>query len=139
MTGPRVRACVALGSNLGDREVALALARERLGALTGTALIAASAVEETTPLGGLPQPRYLNQVVLVETDCSASALLEACHAIEREAGRTRDTPWCSRTLDLDLIYFGDLMCDLPTLVLPHPGLRDRLFWARQIAVAEAHG
>ncbi|MES2305946.1 MAG: 2-amino-4-hydroxy-6-hydroxymethyldihydropteridine diphosphokinase [Gemmatimonadota bacterium] len=134
-----VRACVALGSNLGDRAAALALACVRLAQLPGTTLVAASEVEETTPLGGLPQPSYLNQMVLLDTTCSAAAVLEGCHAIEREAGRTRDTPWCSRTLDLDLVYFGDLSCDLPDLVLPHPGLRDRNFWARQIAVVEAHG
>ena len=134
-----VRACVALGSNLGDRAACLELARRRLAALPGTAVVAASTVEETQPLGGLPQPPYLNQVVLLETDRPAAELLGACHAIEREAGRTRDTPWCSRTLDLDVVYFGDLMCDLPDLVLPHPGLRDRNFWARQIAAVEAHG
>jgi len=134
-----VRTCIALGSNLGDREAALQLARTRLGALPGTRLVAASAVEETAPLGGLSQPVYLNQVVLLDTECSATGILEECHAIEREAGRTRDTPWCSRTLDLDVVYFGDVMCDLPDLVLPHPGLRDRSFWARQIAAVEAHG
>ncbi|MEO5799059.1 MAG: 2-amino-4-hydroxy-6-hydroxymethyldihydropteridine diphosphokinase [Gemmatimonadales bacterium] len=134
-----VRACIALGSNLGDRAAALSLARERLMQLPDTTLVAASEVEETSPLGGLAQPSYLNQMVLLETSCSAAAVLEACHTIEREAGRTRDTPWCSRTLDLDLVYFGDVSCDLPDLVLPHPGLRDRNFWARQIAVVEAHG
>lgn len=134
-----VRACVALGSNLGDRAAALGLARRRLAELRGTVVIGSSTVEETAPLGGLPQPPYLNQVVLLETHCSPTELLDACHAIEREAGRTRDSAWCSRTLDLDLVFFGDVMCDLPDLVLPHPGLRDRSFWARQIAAVEAHG
>jgi len=134
-----VRACIALGSNLGDRAGALSLARQRLAELPGTVVVRASLVEETVPLGGLLQPPYLNQVLLVATCASAVQLLEACHAIEREAGRTRDTPWCSRTLDLDLVSYGDVMCDLPDLVLPHPGLRDRTFWARQIAAVEAHG
>lgn len=133
------RVCIALGSNLGDRAAALALARTRLAALPSTVVLCASVVEETSPLGGLAQPLYLNQVVLLETGCTPAALLEACHTIEREAGRTRDTPWCSRTLDLDLVYFGDVTCDVPDLVLPHPGLRDRSFWARQIAAVEAHG
>lgn len=133
------RVCVALGSNLGDRAAALALAHTRLAALPGTVVVRASVVEETLPLGGLPQPSYLNQVVLLETCCTPAELLEACHAIEREAERTRDTPWCSRTLDLDVVYFGDVTCDIPDLVLPHPGLRDRSFWARHIAAVEAHG
>ncbi|MES2124397.1 MAG: 2-amino-4-hydroxy-6-hydroxymethyldihydropteridine diphosphokinase [Gemmatimonadota bacterium] len=135
----RVRAAVALGSNLGDRTAALALARERLAGLTETRIVACSAIEETEPLGGLPQPRYLNQVVLLETTGMAVELLQACQEIEWEAGRRRDTPWCSRTLDIDLIYFGDVLCDTPDLVLPHPGLRDRTFWARQVAAVEAHG
>jgi 2-amino-4-hydroxy-6-hydroxymethyldihydropteridine diphosphokinase len=124
---------------LGDRAAALGLARRRLAELPGTVVVAASAVEETAPLGNLPQPHYLNQVVLLETQRSPAELLVACHTIEREAGRTRDSAWCSRTLDLDLVFFGDVMCDLPDLVLPHPGLRDRSFWARQIAAVEAHG
>jgi dihydroneopterin aldolase/2-amino-4-hydroxy-6-hydroxymethyldihydropteridine diphosphokinase len=134
-----VRACIALGSNLGDRAGALALARQRLAELPDTIVVCASVVEETMPLGGLPQPPYLNQVLLVATGASAEELLEACHAIESEAGRTRESSWCSRTLDIDLVSYGDVMCDLPDLVLPHPGLRDRTFWARQIAAVEAHG
>ena len=134
-----VRACIALGSNLGDRAGALSLARQRLAELPGTTVIAVSVVEETMPLGGLAQPPYLNQVLRLETRATAAELLHACHAIEREAGRTRNTAWCSRTLDLDLVTYGAVTCDLPTLVLPHPGLRDRTFWARQIAAVEAHG
>lgn len=133
-----VRACIAVGSNLGDRAASLQLARQRLGELADTSVVRASSVEETAPLGGLEQPTYLNQMVLLETQQTAVELLEACHSIEREAGRTRDTSWCSRTLDLDIVYFGDLVCDLPDLVLPHPGLRDRSFWARQVAAVEAH-
>lgn len=132
-----VRAGIALGSNLGDRAAALALARERLAA-AGVRIAAASTVEETAPLGGLDQPPYLNQVVLIDTDLSPEDLLEVCHAIEAAAGRTRQTAWCSRTLDLDLVFYGDVTCDVPDLVLPHPGLRDRGFWARQIAEAENH-
>jgi 2-amino-4-hydroxy-6-hydroxymethyldihydropteridine diphosphokinase len=127
---PATRACVALGSNLGDRAAALELARRRLAELPGTCLVGASSVEETEPLGGLAQPAYLNQVVLLDTERTAAELLDACHRIEREAGRTRD---------LDVVFFGDLICDLPDLVLPHPGLRDRNFWARQIAAVESHG
>lgn len=133
-----VRAGIALGSNLGDRAAALTMARERLAATDGVRIAGASTIEETAPLGGLEQPPYLNQILLLDTDLSPEELLEVCHAIEAAAGRTRQTPWCSRTLDLDLVFYGDVTCDVPDLVLPHPGLRDRGFWARQIAEAENH-
>jgi len=118
-----VHAWVALGSNLGDRTGYLALARESLADTPGVVRVVAGAVEETAPLGGLDQP-------------APSELLVRCHQIERDAGRERTSPWCSRTLDLDLVRYGDALCDLPTLVLPHPGLRDRTFWAREIAALE---
>lgn len=129
-------AWVALGSNLGDRAGYLALARESLAATPGVAQIVAGTIEETAPLGGLDQPAYLNQMLKVSTSLPPSALLMHCHQIERDAGRERTTTWCSRTLDLDLVRYGDMLCDLPTIVLPHPGLRDRTFWAREIAALE---
>lgn len=132
-------AYVALGSNLGDRAAALAAGRDGLAALPETVLVAVTDPEETVPLGGLVQPPYLNQMVLLESALTPHALLAACHAIEDAAGRTRREPWCSRTLDLDLVRYGDLLCDTPTLILPHPGIRDRLFWAREIATLEHHG
>lgn len=137
MTAP-VLAFVALGSNLGDRAALLAFGCRALAVLPGTSLRAETAVEETPPLGGLVQPAYLNQMVLLETHLQPQALLDACHRIEGEAGRERHEAWSSRTLDLDIVRHGDLLCDTPTLVLPHPGLRDRPFWAREIAVLEAH-
>ncbi|MGH7582471.1 MAG: 2-amino-4-hydroxy-6-hydroxymethyldihydropteridine diphosphokinase, partial [Gemmatimonadales bacterium] len=66
------------------------------------------------------------------------AVMAVLHDIERAAGRDRAERWSSRTLDLDLVRYDDLICDLPTLTLPHPGLRDREFWAREIALLEAH-
>jgi 2-amino-4-hydroxy-6-hydroxymethyldihydropteridine diphosphokinase len=133
-----VTAFVALGSNLGDRAARLAMAREALGALPGARILAASGVEETAPLGGRDQPAYLNQMIALATTQSPDALLAACHQIERQAGRERGERWTSRTLDLDLVRYGGLLCDLPALTLPHPGLRDREFWAREIAELEAH-
>ncbi len=132
----RARAWIAAGSNLGNREEHLASARAALDG-DDVELVAASAIEETPPLGGLDQPLYLNQMLLVDTCMSPSALLAKCHAIEQATGRTREARWCSRTLDLDLVRHGDILCDLPDLTLPHPGLRDRSFWARQIAALEA--
>lgn len=135
----RSRAFVALGSNLGDRATFLAQGRTELTKLPDTVLRAQTVPEETAPLGGLDQPAYLNQMVLLETTLGPAELLVACHRIEALAGRERREAWSSRTLDLDLVRHGDTLCDTPTLVLPHPGLRDRLFWAREVATLEAHG
>jgi len=131
-------AWIAAGSNLGDRAAFLAMARTSLGEHPAVHSLVAGMVEETSPLGGLDQPAYLNQMLLVETELAPRELLRACHAIERAAGRERTTKWCSRTLDLDLVRCGELLCDLPELTLPHPGLRDRTFWAREIAALETH-
>ncbi len=136
---PAVRAFVALGSNLGDREAMLALGRRELAALPDTTLLGETRPEETAPLGGLDQPAYLNQMVALDTRLAATALLAACHRIEHDAGRERCEAWASRTLDLDVVRYGDLLCDTPALVLPHPGLRDRPFWAREVATLESHG
>lgn len=132
MTAP-VRACIALGSNLGDRAGALDVARTGLAKLPGTRVVACSRVEETEPLGGLAQPRYLNQMVLVETTLSPHAMLEALLALERRAGRVRDgSRWASRLLDCDLVIHGSTESSDPGLTLPHPGLRDRTFWHHEL-------
>ena len=130
------RVFVALGSNLGNREANLALARERLSALPGNRIVAVSSIEETEPLGGMLQPAYLNQMVLLETDLSPRALLEVCRAIESAAGRVRHTRWEPRTLDIDIVRYGVLELDEPDLRIPHPGLGDREFWIREIAEIE---
>jgi 2-amino-4-hydroxy-6-hydroxymethyldihydropteridine diphosphokinase len=128
---------VALGSNLGDRAAHLAAARAALAALPGTRVLRASAVEETAPLGGLDQPAYLNQVVLLETDLEPRALLEACQAVERAEGRVRGERWASRTLDLDIIQFGRRTVAEPGLTIPHPELHHRDFWQRGLAEVHA--
>jgi 2-amino-4-hydroxy-6-hydroxymethyldihydropteridine diphosphokinase len=134
-----VSALIAMGSNLGDRRALLAEARRQLEATPGVTLRRASTIDETAPLGGLAQPMYLNQMLLVESALPPRDLLAVCHAIERAAGRDRTRRWSSRTLDLDLVRYGTLMCDLPDLSLPHPGIRDREFWAQEIAAVEQHG
>lgn len=138
MTEGRVRAYVALGSNLGDRFAHLAGARAALAALPGTDLIAASAIDDTAPLGGLDQPRYLNQMVLLETRLGARELLDACLEIERAAGRTRGARWAPRPLDLDIVRYGDHRIAEPGLTVPHPGLPEREFWQREVAELEPH-
>jgi 2-amino-4-hydroxy-6-hydroxymethyldihydropteridine diphosphokinase len=129
-------AFVALGSNLGDRDAHLAHARRAIADLAGTRLLAASAVEETVPLGGLAQPPYLNQMVALETTLPPRALLAALHDIEAARGRQRAGRWESRTLDLDLVRFDAVECADADLRLPHPGLADRDFWQRELAAVE---
>lgn len=128
---------VALGSNLGERALRLAEARAALAALPETALTGASAIEETAPLGAADQPAYLNQMVRLETGLEPRALMLACQAIERAAGRERRERWASRTLDLDIVLFGERTISDPDLVIPHPGLAHRDFWQRELAELRA--
>lgn len=127
------RVFVALGSNVGDRAGHLAAAREALGRLPATRLVAASAVEETAPLDGMAQPLYLNQMVLLDTELEPHALLAALQAIERARGRVRTTRWGPRTLDLDIVAYGDRQVRDPDLVIPHPELPRREFWQRELS------
>jgi 2-amino-4-hydroxy-6-hydroxymethyldihydropteridine diphosphokinase len=136
LTDAAERAFVALGSNLGDREGHLAAARAALAALPRTRLVAASRVEETAPLGGMDQPPYLNQMVVLETRLEPRALLAACQAIEQSRGRVRAGHWGARTLDLDIIRYGDRRVEEPDLIIPHPGLPHRDFWQRELAELE---
>jgi len=128
---------VALGSNLGDREAHLRAARTALATLPETAVLAASSIEETAPLGGKRQPPYLNQMVLLETRLEPRALLQALQSIEHKEGRTRTERWGSRTLDLDIVRFGDRRVAEPDLIIPHPELSNRDFWRRELAEIEA--
>ena len=128
---------MALGSNLGDRAAHLARARERLGGLPGTRLTAASTIEETAALGPVRQGPFLNQMVLLETALEPEDLLAQCRAIEHEAGRVRHERWGPRTLDLDIVRFGERTVRTPTLIVPHPELPNRAFWARELAELDA--
>jgi len=127
------RVYVALGSNVGDREAHLAHARARLAALPQTKLSAVSTVEETAPLGPIPQGPYLNQMALLETQLTPTELLAHLQVIEVERGRVRSVRWGPRTLDLDIVRFGDARVHEPSLTLPHPELPARDFWRREIA------
>ena len=142
------RAAVALGSNLGDRAAILARARDAIARLPGSRLLAASAVEETAPLGGIPQGPYLNQMLLVETTLEPLELLDALLAIERAEGRVRRERWGPRTLDCDIVLYGDGRIQERDLVVPHAELPNRDFWQRELrelgiewrkAVASARG
>jgi 2-amino-4-hydroxy-6-hydroxymethyldihydropteridine diphosphokinase len=132
----RERVYIALGSNLGDRDAHLRTAREALAVLPETSLVAASTIEETAPLGGMDQPPYLNQMVLLETALEPRALLQALQSIERSEGRRRAEHWGSRTLDLDIVRFGDRRVTETDLIIPHPELPNRDFWQRELAELE---
>ncbi|HWZ28122.1 MAG TPA: 2-amino-4-hydroxy-6-hydroxymethyldihydropteridine diphosphokinase [Gemmatimonadales bacterium] len=127
------RVFVALGSNLGDRAHWLEAARSRLAALPDTRLVRASTVEETAPLGDVPQGPYFNQMVELETELEPQVLLEACLAIEAALGRERTVRWGPRRIDLDLVRYGDRTLRTNRLTLPHPELPRRAFWLRELA------
>jgi 2-amino-4-hydroxy-6-hydroxymethyldihydropteridine diphosphokinase len=121
-----VRAYLGIGSNLGDRLAHLQSAVDGLAAAAGIAVVAVSAVYETDPVGP-EQPDYLNAVVAVDTTLAARALLEVGQRLEAEAHRVRGERWGPRTLDVDVLLFGDEQHDEPDLVVPHPRWREREF------------
>jgi 2-amino-4-hydroxy-6-hydroxymethyldihydropteridine diphosphokinase len=125
-------AFVALGSNAGDREEFLRRGRKWLRSLDNTTMAAKSSIEETDPIGPVPQQKFLNQMVLLRTELTPEEILQACHEGEQLAGRTRDEKWGPRTLDLDLVRFGDRRIESPELVVPHPQLANRAFWLREL-------
>ena len=130
--GNRVIVAVALGSNLGDRRAHLDFAVGRLRELLEDLQI--SPVHETDPVGVADhQPRFLNAVVAGHSRLDARELLRALQEIENEAGRERPYPGAARTLDLDLILFGDSVIDQPDLRVPHPRFRERRFVLEPLA------
>ena len=126
------RVAIALGSNLGDRRANLAFG---LSALPGFITNLQQSTWHDTAPAGVPadQPRYLNGAVVGETSLSARELLDRLLQIEEAAGRTRPSPLAPRTLDLDLILFGDQRIEEPGLVVPHPRFRERLFVLEPLA------
>jgi 2-amino-4-hydroxy-6-hydroxymethyldihydropteridine diphosphokinase len=121
-------AVVGLGSNLGDRE---ALIREAAGLIGATRM---STIIETDPWGDLDQPRYLNAVAEVETGLPARSFLVYLLDVERRLGRERvGRTWGPRTIDLDLLLYGDERIDEPGLVVPHPRLHERAFVLEPLA------
>jgi 2-amino-4-hydroxy-6-hydroxymethyldihydropteridine diphosphokinase len=121
------RSYVGLGSNLGDREAFLVGARAALAAARGVSVVAASRIYQTEPVGP-PQGRYLNAALALETALAPHALLALLLALEQAAGRRRGTERnAPRTLDLDLLLYGDACIETPELVLPHPRLHERAF------------
>jgi 2-amino-4-hydroxy-6-hydroxymethyldihydropteridine diphosphokinase len=124
-----VRAYVGLGANLGDRESTIRRAIELLAAEPAVEVVAVSSLRETDPVGYAEQPRFLNGVAAVETALGPRTLLDRLLAVERELGRVRDEGprFGPRTIDLDLLLYGDEVLDEPGLTVPHPRLAERLF------------
>jgi 2-amino-4-hydroxy-6-hydroxymethyldihydropteridine diphosphokinase len=124
-----MRAFVGLGSNLGDRERTLRRAVEELGRLPGTEVRGVSSLRDTAPVGYVDQPRFLNGAVELETQLGARELLQELLRIERELGRDRaeSPPQGPRTLDLDLLLYGEERIQAPGLEVPHPRLHERRF------------
>ncbi len=123
------RAYVGLGSNLGDRESTIRAAVGELRAAEGVEVVAVSTLVDTEPVGYVDQPRFLNGVAALETELSAGALLDLLLAVEGRFGRDRSAVPAQgpRTLDLDLLLYGDAEIDEPGLRIPHPRLHERAF------------
>jgi 2-amino-4-hydroxy-6-hydroxymethyldihydropteridine diphosphokinase len=122
------RAYVGVGANLGDREATI---RAAIDALPD--VVAASSLRETDPVGVVEQPRFLNGAVLLETELAPRALLDRLLDIERRLGRERRERWGPRTIDLDLLLYGDGMVEEPGLTVPHPRLHERRFALEPLA------
>ena len=118
---------MALGSNLGDPAQQIRSALRALAALPGTRLVRQSSFYRNPPEGGLAQPEFVNAVAQIETHAGARDLLDRLLEIERAHGRARDQPNASRTLDLDVVLYGDQVVREPGLTIPHPRMLDRPF------------
>jgi 2-amino-4-hydroxy-6-hydroxymethyldihydropteridine diphosphokinase len=135
----RDTAYIALGSNVGDRQAFLARARAAIAAIAGCRIVASSTIEETAPLGPVPQGPFLNQMLAVETTASPRDLLRELQDIERGAGRARNVRWGPRTLDLDIVAFDNQTVNETDLRVPHPEIANRDFWQRELAELRQRG
>jgi dihydroneopterin aldolase / 2-amino-4-hydroxy-6-hydroxymethyldihydropteridine diphosphokinase len=134
MSSPaEVEVVLALGANLGDRAQTLRAAVRELDATPGLTVRAVSDPVATDPVGGPDQPDYLNAVVVAETTLPPERLLAACHAVEAQHGRERTVRWGARTLDVDVVAYGEpdspgeVVSDAADLTLPHPRAHQRAF------------
>jgi 2-amino-4-hydroxy-6-hydroxymethyldihydropteridine diphosphokinase len=122
------RAYVGVGANLGDRRATIEAA---VAALPG--VVAVSELRETAPVGVVDQPAFLNGAVALETELSPRELLETLLEVERSLGRQRGERWGPRTIDLDLLLYGEETLDEPGLTVPHPRLHERRFALEPLA------
>ncbi len=124
---PTAAVTLALGSNLGDRQATLQGGVDAIAGLGRVRVLAVSPVYETAPVGGPAQPDYLNAIVLARTTLPPGELLDRLHEIEAAFDRVREERWGARTLDIDIIVYGDERSDDPELTLPHPRAQERAF------------
>ncbi len=145
MSAAPVMACVALGANLGDAATTIRQALQKLAALPDTQLVKVSALYRSAPYEA-QGPDFINAVALVQTLLSPLALLHALQAIELQSGRERPYKNAPRTLDLDVIFYGDATLDTPELTVPHPRWFERAFvllplaevWPERVSEAQRH-
>lgn len=121
------RCLIGLGSNLGDSVQTLRLAWERLAETPSIRAVALSGFYRTEPVGGPPQPNYLNAAGIIETDLSPERLLETLLGVEQAFGRVRTVRWGPRTLDLDLLLYDDRVIQTEKLIVPHRRMAERRF------------
>ena len=118
---------IGLGSNMGDREWHLREAVARLAAIDGIWVSQVSSIYVTEPVGFTEQPAFFNAVAAVRTSLTAGQLLAACRKVEQSLARKRDMRWGPRTIDLDILLYGDYPICTRELTVPHPRLPERLF------------
>jgi 2-amino-4-hydroxy-6-hydroxymethyldihydropteridine diphosphokinase len=122
-----VKAFIGLGSNLGDSLATVRSAFAELGTMSASTLLASSSLYRTAPIAADPQPDFINAVAAIDTALAPAALLASLLALESRHGRMRPAPNAPRTLDLDLLLYGDRVIDEPGLAVPHPRMHERAF------------
>ena len=128
-------AAIGVGSNVGDRASHVASAARMLAETDGIEMLAHSKLIETEPIGGPEQALFLNGALLVKSSLSPQALLDRLHEVERAHGRVRPDPvrWGPRTLDLDLLLYGEVVSKSVAPILPHPRMHERCFVLEPLA------
>ena len=121
------RAYVGIGSNVGEPRAQVLAALARLGRMPRTQLVAQSALYASAPLGYSDQPQFVNAVAALDTELAAVRLLQELQALETAHGRKRSFKNAPRTLDLDILLYGDVVLQHPALTLPHPRMHERAF------------
>ncbi len=128
-----MRCYIGLGSNLDDPLAQILTASQALEQIPHSRLLALSSCYRSAPLAGMNQPWYINRVAALDTDLAPEALLDALQAIEQQQGRNRTARWEPRTIDLDLLLYGEVMIDTPRLRVPHPEMAQRNFVLHPLA------
>jgi 2-amino-4-hydroxy-6-hydroxymethyldihydropteridine diphosphokinase len=118
---------IGLGSNLGDRKEYIRLAIEKIRELKETRVTKISSLIETEPVGGPPQEKFFNAAIEIQTNLSAPALLRHLQKIESQLGRVRTVKNGPRTIDLDILFYGDKQINQTNLIVPHPRIKEREF------------